>query len=83
MKRNKNRISRTIDRNVLTLPMVTRELRDLRCCDGDAVTLECKVHAAPEAPLVRWERGGKVDFRMKTLSFSSEILINSLNFDVY
>lgn len=40
--------------------MVTRELRDLRCCDGDAVTLECKVHAAPDAPLVRWERGGKV-----------------------
>ncbi|XP_015434395.1 PREDICTED: myosin light chain kinase, smooth muscle-like [Dufourea novaeangliae] len=45
---------------VLTLPEITRELRDLRCCDGDAVTLECKVHATPEAPLVRWERGGKI-----------------------
>ncbi|CAK9829518.1 Myosin light chain kinase, smooth muscle [Anthophora retusa] len=45
---------------VLTLPVITRELRDLRCCDGDAVTLECKVHATPEAPLVRWERGGKI-----------------------
>ncbi|XP_043525679.1 titin homolog isoform X2 [Frieseomelitta varia] len=45
---------------VLTLPVITRELRDLRCCDGDAVALECKVHATPEEPLVRWERGGKI-----------------------
>ncbi|KAG7188123.1 hypothetical protein KM043_015968 [Ampulex compressa] len=45
---------------VLTLPIVTRELRDLRCCDGDAVTLKCKVTATPEPPLVRWERGGKI-----------------------
>ncbi|XP_043669858.1 titin-like isoform X2 [Vespula pensylvanica] len=45
---------------VLTLPMVTRELRDIRCCDGDAVTLECKFLATPERPNVRWEKGGKV-----------------------
>ncbi|XP_071646927.1 uncharacterized protein [Temnothorax longispinosus] len=45
---------------VLTLPIIKRELRDLRCCDGDAVSLECKVYATPEAPLVRWERGGKI-----------------------
>lgn len=66
--------------------MVTRELRDLRCCDGDAVTLECKVHAAPEAPLVRWERGGKVGVNIleTTVLPLSEILINvKLNFDVY
>ncbi|XP_043500905.1 titin homolog [Polistes fuscatus] len=45
---------------VLTLPMVTRELRDIRCCDGDAVTLECKFLATPEQPNVRWEKGGKI-----------------------
>ncbi|XP_032676016.1 uncharacterized protein LOC116846386 isoform X2 [Odontomachus brunneus] len=45
---------------VLTLPIIKRELRDLRCCDGDAVSLECKVYATPEPPLVRWERGGKI-----------------------
>ena len=55
-------------RNVLTLPEVARELRDLRCCDGDAVTLECKVHAAPEEPLVRWERGGKVNININSFS---------------
>ena len=50
------------------MPVVTRELRDLRCCDGDAVALECKVHAAPEEPLVRWERGGKVNIDINSLS---------------
>ncbi|XP_039306923.1 titin isoform X3 [Solenopsis invicta] len=45
---------------VLTLPIIKRELRDLRCCDGDAVSLECKVYATPEPPLVRWERGSKI-----------------------
>ncbi|XP_078043308.1 myosin light chain kinase, smooth muscle-like isoform X2 [Augochlora pura] len=45
---------------VLSLPEITRDLRDLRCCDGDAVALECKVHATPEPPLVRWERAGKI-----------------------
>ncbi|XP_036144946.1 uncharacterized protein LOC105834071 [Monomorium pharaonis] len=45
---------------VLTLPVIKRELRDLRCCDGDAVSLECKVYASPDPPLIRWERGGKI-----------------------
>ncbi|XP_011632760.1 titin-like [Pogonomyrmex barbatus] len=45
---------------ILTLPIIKRELQDLRCCDGDAVSLECKVYATPEPPLVRWERGGKI-----------------------
>lgn len=44
----------------MTLPIIRRELRDLRCCDGDAVSLECKVYATPEPPFIRWERGGKV-----------------------
>ncbi|KAM0731548.1 Myosin light chain kinase, smooth muscle [Formica fusca] len=47
-------------RKVMTLPIIKRELRDLRCCDGDAVSLECKVYATPEPPLIRWERGGKI-----------------------
>ncbi|XP_072764137.1 uncharacterized protein [Anoplolepis gracilipes] len=45
---------------VMTLPIIKRELRDLRCCDGDAISLECKVYATPEPPLIRWERGGKI-----------------------
>ncbi|KAG8223460.1 hypothetical protein J437_LFUL001954 [Ladona fulva] len=44
---------------VSTLPWVVRPLRDIRCCDGDAVTLECQVQATPP-PLIRWEKGGKV-----------------------
>ncbi|KAK0181087.1 hypothetical protein PV327_003402 [Microctonus hyperodae] len=45
--------------NVQTLPAITRPLRDLRCCDGDAITLVCKIRATPE-PDVRWEKGGKL-----------------------
>ncbi|GLH01368.1 Myosin light chain kinase, smooth muscle [Gryllus bimaculatus] len=43
---------------VRTLPVVRRGLKDLRCCDGDAVTLECRVAATPQ-PHVRWEKGGR------------------------
>ena len=46
-------------RKVQTLPVIKRELKDLRCCDGDAVTLECCVQATP-APDIRWEKGGRV-----------------------
>ncbi|EFN64027.1 Myosin light chain kinase, smooth muscle [Camponotus floridanus] len=53
-------ISLQIYAKVMTLPIIKRELRDLRCCDGDAVSLECKVYATPEPPLIRWERGGKI-----------------------
>lgn len=42
-----------------TLPVIKRPLRDLRCCDGDAITLVCKLHAKPE-PNIRWEKGGKI-----------------------
>ncbi|KAJ8954582.1 hypothetical protein NQ318_003113 [Aromia moschata] len=35
------------------------DLRDTRCCDGDAVTLECKVESTPP-PEIRWEKGGKL-----------------------
>lgn len=45
--------------NVETLPTVTRHLKDLRCCDGDAITLECNVEAQPE-PVVIWEKDGRV-----------------------
>ncbi|XP_014296942.2 titin isoform X1 [Microplitis demolitor] len=45
--------------NVQTLPVIKRPLRDLRCCDGDAITLVCKLHAKPE-PNIRWEKGGKI-----------------------
>ncbi|XP_046388866.1 titin homolog [Ischnura elegans] len=45
--------------HVSTLPWVVRPLRDIRCCDGDAVTLECQVQSTPP-PLIRWEKSGKV-----------------------
>lgn len=46
-------------RKVQTIPVITRELKDLRCCDGDAATLECQVEAKPP-PDIRWEKAGKV-----------------------
>lgn len=42
-----------------TLPAFKKGLKDLRCCDGDAVTLECQVEG-PDPPEVRWERGGRL-----------------------
>lgn len=32
-------------------------MKDLRCCDGDSVKLECHVEAKPEAE-IRWEKDG-------------------------
>ncbi|XP_054090488.1 myosin light chain kinase, smooth muscle isoform X8 [Zeugodacus cucurbitae] len=45
--------------NVETFPHFIRHLRDLRCCDGDAITLECHVEALPE-PIIIWEKDGRV-----------------------
>lgn len=42
-----------------TFPRFIRHLRDLRCCDGDAITLECHVEALPE-PVIIWEKDGRV-----------------------
>lgn len=41
------------------MPIFTRPLKDLRCCDGDSITLECHVEAQPE-PTVIWEKDGRV-----------------------
>jgi len=49
----------SIFRKVETLPAFKKGLKDIRCCDGDAVTLECVVEG-PISPEVRWERGGKL-----------------------
>lgn len=35
-------------RNIETLPIFERQLKDVRCCDGDSVRLECHVVAMPE-----------------------------------
>ncbi|BFG05551.1 titin [Drosophila madeirensis] len=45
--------------NIETLPRFVRNLRNLRCCDGDAITLECHVEAMPE-PYIIWEKDGHV-----------------------
>lgn len=47
-------------RKILSLPIIRKELRDIQCCDGDAVTLECKFYAPSETPIIRWEKDGKV-----------------------
>lgn len=44
--------------NVETLPVFTRQLKDVRCCDGDGIRLECYVSAIPE-PTIRWEKDGR------------------------
>ncbi|XP_037942022.1 myosin light chain kinase, smooth muscle-like, partial [Teleopsis dalmanni] len=45
--------------NVETLPHFIRHLRNLRCCDGDSITLECHVEGLPE-PYIIWEKDGRV-----------------------
>ncbi|XP_064551728.1 titin homolog isoform X6 [Drosophila montana] len=45
--------------NIETLPRFIRNLRNLRCCDGDAISLECHVEAMPE-PYIIWEKDGHV-----------------------
>ncbi|KAL7039652.1 hypothetical protein ACKWTF_000058 [Chironomus riparius] len=45
--------------NIETLPRIVKHLKDLRCCDGDAITLECHVEGTPE-PNVFWEKDGKI-----------------------
>lgn len=44
---------------VQTLPVIKSPLKNIRCCDGDAVTFICKIDATPP-PSIRWEKGGKV-----------------------
>lgn len=45
--------------NIETYPVFTQSLKDVRCCDGDSVTLQCHVEALP-VPSVAWEKDGKV-----------------------
>lgn len=45
--------------NVESIPRISKNLKDLRCCDGDAITLECHVEGQPE-PNVFWEKDGKI-----------------------
>lgn len=40
-----------------TLPEFLRHLKNLRCCDGDKVTIQCEIIGCPE-PSVFWERDG-------------------------
>lgn len=44
--------------DVDTLPIFTQQLKDLRCCDGDSVRLECHVEGKPE-PQIVWQKDGK------------------------
>lgn len=37
--------------------MFQKQLKDLRCCDGDSVRLECLVDANP-TPTITWEKDG-------------------------
>lgn len=49
----------TVHSNIESLPRVSNNLKDLRCCDGDAISLECFVEGSPE-PNVFWEKDGKI-----------------------
>lgn len=48
-----------LSRKLETLPSFKKGLKDLRCCDGDAVTLECVVDCSVP-PDIRWERSGRL-----------------------
>lgn len=39
--------------------MFIRHLKDLRCCDGDSIKLECHVEGLPE-PIIFWEKDGRI-----------------------
>lgn len=45
--------------NVETLPIFTRHLKDIRCCDGDSIRFECHFDGQPE-PAIIWEKDGRV-----------------------
>ncbi|XP_077302252.1 uncharacterized protein LOC143922796 [Arctopsyche grandis] len=51
-----------MDRTIRTgkvevLPFIKQELKNIRCCDGDTISLECRVKGTPE-PTVKWEKDG-------------------------
>lgn len=48
----------TFFRNIETLPVFKRQLKDVRCCDGDSVRLECHIEATP-GPTIIWEKDGR------------------------
>lgn len=50
------------------IPVLKRPLSDLRCCDGDSATLECRIDVTQEFQ-VRWEKDGKVDFNLNIKLF--------------
>ncbi|KAH1008358.1 hypothetical protein HUJ05_008917 [Dendroctonus ponderosae] len=55
MERNKNKTS-----DLQKLPSIVEDLRDIRCCDGDSASLECRF-APNKPPLdIRWEKDGKI-----------------------
>lgn len=45
--------------NTQTIPSIKQELKDIRCCDGDSVSLECKIEGDPSFD-VRWEKERKL-----------------------
>lgn len=69
-------------RNVETYPVFTQNLKDVRCCDGDSVTLECHVEGLPE-PSIVWEKDGRVlsnstDYRTNYLEDRATLHISSI-----
>ncbi|XP_063987212.1 uncharacterized protein LOC135167689 isoform X2 [Diachasmimorpha longicaudata] len=56
---------------IQTLPVIESPLRNIRCCDGDAVTFICKVDATPP-PHIRWEKGNKLVALQDDISFNFE-----------
>jgi hypothetical protein len=69
-------------RNVETLPTVIRQLKDVRCCDGDSVQLECHIEGIPD-PTVYWQKDGRKityisDFVMSFENTRATLTINRI-----
>lgn len=62
-------------RKVRTVPQISKELKDIRCCDGDSVTFECKIDGTP-SPDVRWEKAGKVSLLAQSGNFTDATKLN-------
>lgn len=58
-KKSEGIASTTVRSNIESIPRITKNVKDLRCCDGDAITLECHLEGQPE-PNVFWEKDGKI-----------------------
>lgn len=61
------------------IPKIETCLRDIRCCDEDSATFECKIQGTPP-PDIRWEKCGKVGISTSNRIDSTKITTSMSSF---